>query len=68
MTDGQAKHNLECRSDSHSRHLCYLVSQGLHLTEKAEYESLAENPKFKCQHCGRTAKSEDSLCEPLPIE
>jgi len=57
-------HNTECESESHDKHLCYIVSQGLHLSEPEEYKQLVDNAEFKCRHCGRLAKSGDNLCVP----
>ena len=67
MTDEHANHNLECRSDSHGKHLCYMVSQGFHLSDDGEYQELIKEPQFKCQHCGRVAKSDKNLCEPVKM-
>ncbi len=57
-------HNTECRSESHDKHLCYIVSQGLHLGEPEKYKELVKNAEFRCRHCNRLAKSADNLCEP----
>ncbi len=67
MTEETVKHNLECKSESHSRHLCYIISQGFHLSDEEEYKALLEDPKFKCQHCGRVANSEKNLCKPVKL-
>jgi hypothetical protein len=67
MIKEKTAHNLECKSDLHSKHLCYIVSQGFHLTDAEEYETIVKDPQFKCRHCGRRAKSADNLCEPEEI-
>jgi hypothetical protein len=67
MAEETVKHNLECKSESHSRHLCYIISQGFHLSDEEEYKALLEDPKFKCQHCGRVANSEKNLCKPVKL-
>ncbi len=59
--------NPECKSESHNKHLCYIVSQGFHLSDAEEYKALIQNAKFKCRHCGRAAKSADNLCEPIEL-
>lgn len=64
MAEEKITHNLECKSESHSEHLCYIVSQGFHLSDAEGYKALIKNAKFRCQHCGRSAKSTDNLCEP----
>jgi hypothetical protein len=56
-----------CKSPSHGRHLCYIVSQGFHLSDPQEYQSLVKEPEFKCRHCGRVAKSENNLCKPTEL-
>ena len=59
--------NPECKSSSHGQHLCYIVSQRLHLSDPEEYKALTADPKFKCEHCGRVAGSDESLCEPTNL-
>jgi hypothetical protein len=59
--------NRECSRDAHTEHLCYMMSQGFHLTNEREYKALVEEPKYRCKHCGRTAKSNANLCEPVPL-
>lgn len=59
--------NPECKSESHSKHLCYIVSQGFHLSNSEEYKALVKDAEFKCQTCGRLAKSADNLCEPVKL-
>ena len=54
-----------CESSSHTQHLCYMVSQGFNLSDEAEYQALVKDPQFKCQKCGRLAKSEINLCKPI---
>ena len=54
-----------CESSSHTQHLCYMVSQGFNLSDEAEYQALVKEPQFKCQKCGRLAKSEINLCKPV---
>ena len=59
--------DLESRSESHGRHLCYLVSQGFHLTDEQEFRTLTENPRFACRRCSRIAKSDKNLCLPYDL-
>lgn len=62
------KENLQLDSNSctelHDQHLCYIISQGFNLSDKQEYEALVEDAEYKCNHCGRTAKSDANLCVP----
>ena len=56
-----------CESSSHEQHLCYIISQGFHLTDEGEYQALIKNPKFKCQKCNRLAAREINLCKPIKL-
>ena len=56
--------NKECHTGTHTDHLCYIISQGFHLSDEQWYRTLTDNPKFKCAHCGRTATSDANLCVP----
>jgi len=44
-----------------------MVSQGFHLTDADEYKALVREPQFRCQKCGRAARSEASLCDPVKL-
>ncbi len=64
MAEKNDMSNPDCKSASHNGHLCYVVSQGFHLTNMKEYNAMVKNPQFKCRHCGRAAKEAKNLCEP----
>ena len=66
MTE-EARQNSQCDSQTHSRHLCYIVSQGFHLSDEQQYKALVKDPQFKCQHCGRVAGSDKNLCKPVKL-
>jgi hypothetical protein len=57
----------DCTSEFHHEHLCYIISQGFHLTDERTYRALIEDPAFRCDHCGRTAKSGANLCVPVAL-
>ena len=59
--------NSQCDSQSHDQHLCYIVSQGFHLSDQQEYKAMVCSPKFKCQHCGRVANKAENLCKPVNL-
>lgn len=67
MPDDRPNDNAQCKSDEHTKHLCYFVSYGYHVDEPADYKGLVEDPKFKCRLCGRTAHSDKSLCQAMPL-
>ena len=56
-----------CESPLHGQHLCYIVSQGFHLSDEQEYQALVKEPEFKCRHCGRVAKNKKNLCKPTNL-
>ena len=58
------KYNSERSSGLQGERLCYIVSQGFHLTDAEEYETIVKDPQFKCRRCKRSAKSKENLCEP----
>ena len=59
--------NTDCGSELHDEHLCYIISQGFHLTDEQDYRMLIEDPAFRCNHCGRKAKSDANLCVPAKL-
>ncbi|MBN2455387.1 MAG: hypothetical protein JXB29_02440 [Sedimentisphaerales bacterium] len=67
MAEEIQKHNSNCKSPLHKKHLCYIIAQGFHLSDEDTYRSLVDNPRYKCRHCGRLANSEKSLCEPTGL-
>lgn len=64
MTTVETQLNTECQTGVHTDHLCYMISQGFHLSDEEGYKALVEDPKFKCQRCGRTARNSANLCVP----
>lgn len=59
--------NNECRTETHKDHLCYLMSQGFNLSNEQEFNALIKDAKFRCDHYGRHAKSEENLCVPMHL-
>ncbi len=59
--------DLERCTGLHTEHLCYMVSQGFHISDEAEYKALVEEPRYRCKRCGRVAGSDASLCVPVPL-
>ena len=67
MSQQNTEHNCQCTSQSHNKHLCYMISQGFNVSDKNEFEALINDPKFKCGHCGREANSDQNLCVPAEL-
>ena len=60
-------HNLDCKGDNHTQHLCYMVALGFHLSDEHYHQILTKGPRYKCQCCGRMAKSKKNLYQPLRL-
>lgn len=67
MGQVEAAHNTDCEGEGHSNHLCFLMYEGFHLSNKDEYRALVQDAHFRCQNCGRTAKAAESLCAPVEL-
>lgn len=67
MTEALLKQTTERCTGNHSNHLCYLISQGFHLSDEREFEALITNAEYRCDHCGRHAKSDANLCVPMRL-
>jgi len=67
MDAAKMKTEERCDIDSHTEHLCYLLSQGFHLDDAEAYQSLVQNPRFRCSHCGLAAADWKNLCCPVPL-
>ena len=67
MSSKHSEHNTECKSDEHTKHLCYFVSYGYHVDNPEEYRDLVEEPRFQCHFFGRTAHLAESLCMPMDL-
>jgi len=59
--------DMECCTGVHTEHLCYMVSQGFHVSDEQEYKALVENAEYKCNRCGRAARSGSNLCMPAHL-
>jgi len=67
MTETVSVDNLEYKNPLHCEHLCYIISQGFNFSDKQQYDSLVNNPKFRCAHCERVANIDKNLCEPVEL-
>lgn len=67
MSKEEKKHNTDCGTKAHEQHLCYLMYEGYHYSNREEYKALVQNAQFICQNCGRTAVNEKNLCAPAKL-
>jgi hypothetical protein len=67
MDTADTKLDLECCTGVHTDHLCYMVSQGFHVSDEEEYKALVENAEYKCHRCERVARSCSNLCVPVHL-
>ena len=67
MAEEKASHNTTCGVEGHKEHLCFLMYEGFHYSRKDEYRALVQDAHFRCENCGRTARSADNLCAPVEL-
>lgn len=67
MAEAKTVHNADCTDAEHGRHLCFLMYEGYHLNNKQAYRELVQDAQYRCQQCGRTARSAGSLCDPVGL-
>ena len=61
------KSHKECKRDEHTKHLCSFESHGYHVNNEEDYKDIVKEPRYKCYLCGRTANTEESLCNPTKL-
>ena len=67
MTEASLEKKQSCQNSLHDRHLCFLMSEGLHYKHREAYKELVQEAQCRCQQCGRTAKRGDNLCMPVGL-
>ena len=67
MAEEGMAHNEGCASNVHNEHLCFLMCEGSHYKDKEAYKAIVQDALYRCQNCGRTAKSVKNLCEPVAL-
>lgn len=65
MDSNIIKKQVQTNCQAHEDHLCYIISQGFHLSDRKNYLALIKSPKFRCKHCNRQAVSDINLCVPV---
>lgn len=53
--------------NAHDQQLCFLMYEGMHYQQRAEYKALVRDAQHRCQQCGRTAKRDKNLCMPVAL-
>jgi hypothetical protein len=51
----------------HDEHLCYLTNMGYLESNFKGYSELVKDAKYVCMTCGRSADSDENLCQPKKI-
>ena len=59
--------NESCACDVYNEHLCFLICDGFYETDKDAFRAMVQDAQYRCQICGRTAKSEKNLCDPVAL-
>ncbi|MHC4570759.1 MAG: hypothetical protein ACYS0C_01605 [Planctomycetota bacterium] len=67
MTEENVHHNSRCQKEGHSNHLCILTDKFFHIHNAEEYRAMVKDSEFKCEFCGRTARSDNNLCYPIDL-
>ena len=67
MAEEAIVNNESCTSDGHNEHLCFLMCEGFHYKNKEAYKAIVQDAQYRCQNCGRTARSETNLCVPVAL-
>ena len=54
-------------SDEYNEHLCLLVCDGFYETDRDAFRAMVQDAQYRCTICGRTAKNEKNLCDPVAL-
>ena len=67
MTEQTMAIKESCASDVYNEHLCFLICDGFYESDKDAFRAMVQNAQYRCQICGRTAKSAKNLCDPVAL-
>ena len=67
MTQEKMANIESCASDLYNEHLCFLICDGFYETGKEAFKAMVQDAEYRCQICGRTAKSQKNLCDPVAL-
>ena len=67
MNSRKTQMEMQSNSGTSEEHLCYIVSQGFHLTDEQSYLIMTSDSKFRCGHCGKQAVHDRNLCVPMEL-
>ena len=67
MAEQKMATNESCASDVDNEHMCFLICDGFYETNKDAFRAMVQDAQYRCQICGRTARSEKNLCAPVAL-
>ena len=67
MAEEKKNRKIECTADKHQNHLCFLMGEGWHLTQKQKYKDMVQDAQYRCEYCDRTAQKAENLCAPIEL-
>jgi len=59
--------NPDCTQQGHNMHVCALKEDGFDKDNPEEFQEIIEDPQYKCENCGATAKESENLCKPAKL-
>jgi len=67
MSDSCCSQDSNCCDSIPDHHMCKMT-QPVGRFDLAKVIELADNPKYICRCCGRSANEADNLCTPVPLK
>ena len=67
MAEQTMTSNETCLGDVYNEHLCFLICDGFYETDKDAFRAMVQDAQYRCTICGRTARSEKNLCDPVAL-
>ena len=67
MAEEKMTNNKSYTSEAYNEHLCFLICDGFYETDKDAFKAMVQDAQYRCQICGRTAKHEKNLCDPVAL-
>ncbi|MFC1604769.1 hypothetical protein ACFL5F_07055 [Planctomycetota bacterium] len=67
MVEEKMTNKESCASEEYDEHLCFLICDGFYETDSEAFRAMVQDAQYRCQICGRTAKSAKNLCDPVAL-